>query len=126
MLDVLRVLLFVVFGLSSLILIVVILLQEGKGGGLAAAFGGAGADTFGVGSGGINRMTAILAGVFIVSAIILAATSPHSVVGAGDAVDETATEQPADPGTDGGAGPVTPPVDEGTDAPVDEGGGDDE
>ena len=111
MLDVLRILLFVVFGLSSLVLIVVILLQEGKGGGLASAFGGAGADTFGVSSGGINRFTTILASVWIVAAIILAASSPTSVVGVGpdDADgDGSSTEAPEDPSGDGG----TPPAEE--------------
>ena len=119
MLDVLRILLFVVFGLSSLILIVVILLQEGKGGGLASAFGGAGADTFGVSSGGINRFTTILAGVWIVAAIILAASSPTSVVGIGpeDAdADEPSTEAPENPADT----PETP-----KDAPEDTGGGGD-
>jgi preprotein translocase subunit SecG len=98
MLDVLRILLFVVFGLSSLVLIVVILLQEGKGGGLASAFGGAGADTFGVSSGGINKFTTILAAVWIASAIILAASSPTSVVGVGPDDAESATEAPETPG----------------------------
>ena len=40
------------------LLITIILLQEGKGGGLGGAFGGAGAETFGVQSGGVNRFTA--------------------------------------------------------------------
>jgi preprotein translocase subunit SecG len=84
--DVLRILLFVVFTLSSLLLILVILLQEGKGGGLAAAFGGAGGETFGVGAGGINRFTAILAAIFIGSAVILAATAD---------VDRGAPDRPA-------------------------------
>ena len=78
MIEVLRILLYIVFTGSSLLLIVVILLQEGKGGGLAAAFGGAGGDTFGVGAGGINKFTGILAAVFIGSAILLAATAPES------------------------------------------------
>ena len=110
MLDVLRILLFVVFGLSSLILIVVILLQEGKGGGLASAFGGAGADTFGVSSGGINRFTTILAGVWIVTAIILAASSPTSVVGFDPEDADSATEAPENPGA-------------GADTPTEEGDG---
>ena len=115
MLDVLRILLYVLFGLSSLILIIVILLQEGKGGGLAAAFGGAGADTFGVGSGGINRFTTILAGLFIVSAIILAATAPVSVVGVGpdDAVDEA----PENPGESAGDGEKSTPEETGDETP---------
>lgn len=79
LLQILEVLLYVVFSLSSLLLIIVILLQEGKGGGLAAAFGGAGGDAFGVGSGGINRFTSILAGIFIGSAVVLAALGGGSV-----------------------------------------------
>lgn len=93
LIDVLRVLLFVVFTLSSLLLIIVILLQEGKGGGLAAAFGGAGGETFGVGSGGINRFTAILAAVWIGAAIILASTAD---------LGKVAPEKPA------GQAPVNP------------------
>ena len=54
----------VLFFLSSVLLTIVILLQEGKGGGLAEAFGGVGAETFGVKSGGINRVTMTLAVVF--------------------------------------------------------------
>ena len=109
MLDVLRILLYVLFGLSSLVLIIVILLQEGKGGGLAAAFGGAGADTFGVGSGGINRFTTILAGVWIVAAIILAATAPTSVVGIGPGDAGEAEEAPEVPGDSAGGGTTPTP-----------------
>jgi preprotein translocase subunit SecG len=64
----------VLFFLSSVLLIVVVLLQESKGGGLAEAFGGVGAETFGVKSGGINRFTFLLAGIFCVSAIVISAT----------------------------------------------------
>ena len=46
-----------VFFLTSIFLVFVILLQEPKGGGLAEAFGGMGAETFGVKSGGVNRFT---------------------------------------------------------------------
>ena len=46
-----------IFLLSSIFMIFVILLQEPKGGGLAEAFGGMGAETFGVKSGGVNRFT---------------------------------------------------------------------
>ncbi len=127
MLDVLRILLFVVFGLSSLILIIVILLQEGKGGGLAAAFGGAGADTFGVGSGGINRFTTILAGVWIVAAIILAASSPTSVVGTSPDDADAAEEAPLVPGgaTDGGGegAPTEGTPTDGGNAPVEKDSG---
>lgn len=64
----------ILFFLSALVMIVIILLQEGKGGGLADAFGGMGAETFGVKSGGINRFTFTVAGVFVASAIVIHAT----------------------------------------------------
>jgi protein translocase SecG subunit len=67
----LNLLLWLVFFASSILLIVVILLQESKGGGLAEAFGGIGAETFGVKSGGINRFTFALAGLFLGSAVLL-------------------------------------------------------
>ncbi len=64
----------VLFFLSSVLLIAVILLQEGKGGGLAEAFGGVGAETFGVKTGGINKVTMSLAFVFCASALVINAT----------------------------------------------------
>lgn len=64
----------VLFFLSSVLLTIVILLQEGKGGGLAEAFGGVGAETFGVKSGGINRVTMTLALVFCASALVINGT----------------------------------------------------
>ena len=64
----------VLFFLSSVLLTIVILLQGGKGGGLAEAFGGVGAETFGVKSGGINRFTFSVAAAYVVAAILLHAT----------------------------------------------------
>ena len=64
----------VLFFLSSVLLTVLILLQESKGGGLAEAFGGVGAETFGVKSGGINRVTFLLAAIFCGSALLIAGT----------------------------------------------------
>ena len=64
----------VLFFLSAVLLTVVVLLQESKGGGLAEAFGGMGAETFGVKSGGINRFTFTLAAIFCGSAILISAT----------------------------------------------------
>ena len=64
----------VLFFVSAILLIVVILLQESKGGGLAEAFGGVGAETFGVKAGGINKFTFLLAAVFCVSAIVISRT----------------------------------------------------
>ena len=64
----------VLFFVSAVLLTIVILLQESKGGGLAEAFGGVGAETFGVKTGGINRFTFLLAGVFCGSAILISST----------------------------------------------------
>jgi len=71
-------LLYVVFFLSALLLVVVILLQEPKGGGLAEAFGGFGAETFGVRERGINKFTATVAGAFLASSVLI-----HMVGGEG-------------------------------------------
>ena len=73
-------LLYILFTLLSIILGGIILLQEGKGGGMGAAFGGIGGEAFGHGAGGINRFTTIVAGLFILVAIVIAiVTSPGSI-----------------------------------------------
>src|SRR6202022_2819394 len=57
-----------------LVLMFVVLLQQGKGGGMGSAFGGASAQVFG-GSGAGNlltRATAICAGLFMLSSVWLA------------------------------------------------------
>jgi preprotein translocase subunit SecG len=57
-----------------LVLMFVVLLQQGKGGGMGSAFGGASAQVFG-GSGAGNiltRATAICAGVFMLTSVSLA------------------------------------------------------
>ena len=64
----------VLFFCSAVLLVIVVLLQEAKGGGLAEAFGGMGAETFGVKSGGINRFTFTLAAIFCGSAILISST----------------------------------------------------
>lgn len=64
----------VLFFVSAVLMTTVVLLQESKGGGLAEAFGGTGAETFGVKSGGINRFTFLLAGIFCGSAIVISST----------------------------------------------------
>jgi preprotein translocase subunit SecG len=130
LIEILRALLFIVFIISSLLLIVVILLQEGKGGGLASAFGGMGGEAFGVGSGGINRFTAILASVFIGSAILLASIhpsqAPEDIVpdnvtpvgapdGAGqpDGAEAGGTGDAGNTGADDGGGAEKAPADDG-------------
>ena len=57
-----------------LVLMGVVLLQQGKGGGMGAAFGGASAQVFGGrGAGNIlTRATAICAGVFMITSVSLA------------------------------------------------------
>jgi preprotein translocase subunit SecG len=64
--------LYVLFFLAAVLLIFIILLQEGKGGGIADAFGGAGAQTFGVRAGGVNRVTMVLFAIFVLTALALA------------------------------------------------------
>jgi preprotein translocase subunit SecG len=70
----LTVLLYIVFVFSCLLLIGVILIQEGKGGGLGEAFGGVGGETFGHKAAPINKFTAGLAAVMIVSLVLLHTT----------------------------------------------------
>ena len=65
------IILWILFFLSACLLVFVILLQEPKGGGLAEAFGGMGAETFGVKSAGVNRFTLTVAFVFIGSAFLI-------------------------------------------------------
>jgi len=60
-----------VFIFACLLLIAVVLIQEGKGGGLGGAFGGAGQQTFGVGTSGITHFTAIICVVVLSSAIFI-------------------------------------------------------
>ena len=85
------------FILVCFLLVAIILLQEGKGGGLGGAFGGAGAETFGVQSGGVNRFTAWIGGTFFVMAILYAAIRPP-------ADDSSVFDQPPDTEQPAGAG----------------------
>jgi len=88
------------FVLGSLLLMLIVLLQEPKGGGLSSAFGGAGQDTFGVQTGGVNKFTAWVAGSWIMIAILYAAIKE----GPGQSVlDETAAPPAATTENDGGA-----------------------
>jgi preprotein translocase subunit SecG len=69
--PILTILFYIVFVLSAIVLIVVILLQEGRGGGFGEALGTHGRETFGAGSRGINTFTAVTAGVFLGSALLI-------------------------------------------------------
>ncbi|MDJ0974929.1 MAG: preprotein translocase subunit SecG [Planctomycetota bacterium] len=83
--DVLTTLVMVLFLLSAFLLTVVVLLQEGKGGGLSGAFGGAGAEAFGVKAGTVNKFTAWLGAAFLGLALLhaglVSAYSTFSVEG---------------------------------------------
>jgi preprotein translocase subunit SecG len=75
--------LYVLFTVVAIFLGGIILLQEGKGGGLGSAFGGAGGEAFGHGAGGVNKLTSILAGLFIVLAVVIALyNKPKTTIGA--------------------------------------------
>jgi len=76
-LSIFQVLVMTLFVIAALMLMLVILVQEGKGGGIAGAFGGAVGETFGVKAGSINRFTAILATVFVGLALIYAGISTN-------------------------------------------------
>ncbi|MSR75775.1 MAG: preprotein translocase subunit SecG [Planctomycetes bacterium] len=73
--DILEIILNVLFVLGSILLIAIVLMQEGKGGGLGNAFGGAGGEAFGHSVGGINRFTAWIAGVLMLVALSIALIS---------------------------------------------------
>ena len=61
----------VLFLIVCILLIVVVLLQKGRGGGLGAAFGGAGSSAFGTKTGDVfTWVTITLTGLFLLLAII--------------------------------------------------------
>lgn len=70
--EIVKTILYVLFALNAIFLIGIVLMQEGKGGGLGSAFGGAGGEAFGHGVGGINRFTAYVAGSLMIIALVLA------------------------------------------------------
>ena len=66
----------VVAVLSSLLLVLVILIQEPKGGGIAAALGGSGMEALGVATGGVNKFTSWVAGIWIGACLLHAVMQP--------------------------------------------------
>ena len=94
-----------IYVLVCLVLILVVLMQQGKGGGIAGAFGGGGSQTaFGARSGAtvLSRATAVCAVIFIVGALYLGIAGtggPASVVGgrAPQAPSQTTPTAPAQP-----------------------------
>ena len=99
----LTIILWIIFIGSALLLSGVILLQEPKGGGLAEAFGGMGAQTFGVKSTGINKFTAYVAIVFLLTAVLITVTNK------GDTVADLDGPAPLEQGVEG----FTAPSDQG-------------
>lgn len=100
-------LLYAIFLLSCLFLIIIVLLQEGKGGGFGEAFGGIASETFGVRASGVTKVTAGLATVFLLSAVLISIFhTDASSVGIDGAVESTqsteVTPPISDPGTDSG------------------------
>jgi len=94
------------FILSAVLLMVVVLLQEPKGGGLSSAFGGMGAETFGVQTGTVNKFTSWVAGVFIVLAILYAAIRPPEAVGRSHRDEAPGAGAPTQPAPPPGAPPA--------------------
>jgi preprotein translocase subunit SecG len=84
--------------LVALFLVLIVLMQSGKGGDVAAAFGGMGSQTAFGPRGTTNfltKATAILAGVFMVTSLTLAVVSNRSTGGGSVLSGEKAVPAPA-------------------------------
>ena len=83
MLGFLSTFLAVLFGIVCLLLIGLVLLQKGRGGGLGAAFGGAGSSAFGTKTGDVMTwVTIVLVGLFLLLAmgtVVAMRTAPDVV-----------------------------------------------
>jgi len=97
--------LWVLFIIGCVVVCGVILLQEGKGGGLGEAFGGAGAQTFGVKAEGINKFTAyVTVGVIVIAILITQVRTGGAGVTAGLIDDIPVQTDPAGAGAPAGPG----------------------
>jgi len=95
--GVIKSLMFVIFILVAFLMVLIVLLQEPKGGGLSGAFGGVGAETFGVQTGGVNKFTSVLAGIFLTLALFYAAIDEDEP----EAPSSAPTKEIAAPSDDG-------------------------
>lgn len=98
-------------------LILVILLQAGKGGGMGAAFGGAGSQTVFGGRGAqtfLGKLTSASAAIFMLTSLLLAYNSSHSR----SVVDSAAVPAPAPPGSSSAPAPAAPAAPEAPAVPV--------
>jgi len=97
--------LWILFTLACLFISGLVLLQEGKGGGLGDAFGGAGAQTFGVKAQGVAKVTGyMIAGMMVLAIVITKMRSTDSGAAAllGSASEQSAPAEPG-PADAGGA-----------------------
>ena len=138
LIDVVKGLVFTLYVIVALLLMFVVLLQEGKGGGLGSAFGGAAADAFGVKAGTVNTFTTWLATSFLGLALLYAGLSsssdqrsmvpsapePAGIGAPADTSEGEPADAPADAPTDAGEQPEAPeeaPAVPPAEAPTDEG-----
>lgn len=98
--DVVRGAIMTLFILSAFLVVLIVLAQEGKGGGLAGAFGGAGTETFGVKAGTVNKATAWVGAMFLGLALIYAGMS-SATSAPQQGVQEITVPGSTDGGTDG-------------------------
>ena len=98
--DVVRGSIMTLFVISAFLVVLVVLAQEGKGGGLAGAFGGAGTETFGVKAGTVNKATAWVGAMFLGLALLYAglSTAQSEPVKGVDSISTPGDSAPETPG----------------------------
>ena len=115
--------LFALYLLACLVMIIAVLLHESKGGGLATAFGGAGAESaFGASIGRkINRFTAGAVAVFFILSLVLGVWWSKRTLTPGVGQQPAATQQAPAGGAEGAPAGSGEPAGPGGAAPGDEG-----
>ncbi len=104
-------LLSVVAVIGCVLLMFVVLLQEPKGGGIAAALGGSGMEAIGPATGGVNRFTSWMAGVWMVACFahsILMTSGPALAMPEKDKPADTSKNAGENPPAGGGQGQKPP------------------